>query len=90
MIEEDSCESRLWQTIAKNSVVERYLGPAGWEFDSPYPHQERSRFSEVVFVLVVREIVVMRYARVRPERVERAGVAHRVPTRFRVRRDGQG
>lgn len=34
-----------------------------WEFDSPYPHQERSGFCQVVFVLVVREIVVIRYRR---------------------------
>jgi hypothetical protein len=50
-----------WLNRAKIGRVERYLDRDHPEFDSLYPHQERSGFFQVVFVLVVREIVSMRY-----------------------------
>jgi hypothetical protein len=50
-----------WLNRAKIGRVERFLDHDYPEFDSLYPHQERSRFSEVVFVLVAREIVIIRY-----------------------------
>ena len=48
---------------AKIRKVKPFPGPDTWEFDSLYPHQERSGFCQVVFVWVVREIVVTRYRR---------------------------
>ena len=40
--------------------VQRFFRDLGSQFDSLYPHQERSGFFQVVFVLVVREIVIIR------------------------------
>jgi hypothetical protein len=53
----------FWLNEANIRKVEPFLDGGHREFDSPYPHQERSRISEVVFVLVAREMVVMRYRR---------------------------